>query len=242
MEGSGQEQPIGENSSETRKDRTVDNSSLSTIPVCGVYRLFDRQLPLHQLIGGGKAADIILWKCWGVSVVIIVVATVAWLVFERSGLSFLTISSDVLLILIILRFIWVNSACMLNKSLCPLPELVLSEEMVNNAAASFRVKVNNMLLVAHDIAHGKDFRSFFQVVIFLWLFSVIGSFFSFATIAYIGTILLITFPALYNKYEEHVDRYAGLVHESFRKHYRIVDENVLRRVPSRRRPRDKNDM
>ncbi|KAL0910712.1 hypothetical protein M5K25_018794 [Dendrobium thyrsiflorum] len=77
---------------------------------------------------------------------------------ERSGLSFLTISSDVLLILIILRFIWANSAGILNTSLRPLPELVLSEEMVNNAAASFRAKVNNILLVAHDIAHGKDFR------------------------------------------------------------------------------------
>lgn len=241
MEGSGQDHPISEISSETRKDRLSDYSNSSVIAGAGVYRLFDRQLSLHQIIGGGKAADIILWKCWGVSVVVFVVATVAWLLFERSGLSFLTISSDVLLILIILRFIWANSAGMLNKSLRPLPELVLSEEMVNNAAASFRVKVNNMLLVAHDIAHGKDFRSFFQVVVFLWLFSVIGSFFSFATLVYIGFILLITVPALYNKYEEPVDRYAGLVSQSFRRHYKIVDENVLRRLPSRRIPREKND-
>lgn len=167
MEGSGQDHPISEISSETRKDRLSDYSNSSVIAGAGVYRLFDRQLSLHQIIGGGKAADIILWKCWGVSVVVFVVATVAWLLFERSGLSFLTISSDVLLILIILRFIWANSAGMLNKSLRPLPELVLSEEMVNNAAASFRVKVNNMLLVAHDIAHGKDFRSFFQGLFYL---------------------------------------------------------------------------
>lgn len=54
-----------------------------------------------------------------------------------------------------------------------LPELVLSEEMVNNAAASFRVKVNNMLMIAHDITLGKDFRLFFQVsyyaIVSLWL-------------------------------------------------------------------------
>jgi hypothetical protein len=35
--------------------------------------------------------------------------------------------------------------------------------MVNNAAALFRVKVNNMLMIAHDITLGKDFRLFFQV-------------------------------------------------------------------------------
>lgn len=51
----------------------------------------------------------------------------------------------------------------LERQLKPLPELVLSEEMVNNAAASFRVKVNNMLLMAHDITLGKDFRLFFKV-------------------------------------------------------------------------------
>lgn len=50
-----------------------------------------------------------------------------------------------------------------HRPLQELPELVLSEEMVNNAAASFRVKVNYMLLMAHDITLGKDFRLFFVV-------------------------------------------------------------------------------
>lgn len=103
------------------------------------------------------------------------------------------------------------------RQLQPLPELVLSEEMVNNTASSFRVKVNSMLLIAHDITLGKDFRVFFkvrilwllwlffytwwkvsfrssesscpcpcQVVACLWLLSVVGSLFSFLTLAYIG--------------------------------------------------------
>lgn len=48
-----------------------------------------------------------------------------------------------------------------------LPELVVSEEMVNNAAASIRVKINNVLLMAHDITLGKDFRIFFKVSSFI---------------------------------------------------------------------------
>jgi len=51
----------------------------------------------------------------------------------------------------------------LSRQLQTLPELVLSEEMVNNAAASFRVKINNVLHMAHDITLGKDFRLFFKV-------------------------------------------------------------------------------
>lgn len=135
-----------------------------------------------------------MWKRRHVSFGIIIVATVAWLLFERSGVSLLSICSDVLLILVVLLFIRANYAASKNKydslthynmdykflihlikksltvavfSLCrqpqTLPELVLSEEMVNNAAASFRVKINYALLVAHDITLGKDFRLFFKV-------------------------------------------------------------------------------
>jgi hypothetical protein len=56
-----------------------------------------------------------------------------------------------------------------------LPELIVSEEMVNNVAASFRVKVNNVLLIAHDITIGKDFRIFFKVS-FVSDYKVLGIF------------------------------------------------------------------
>ncbi|KAG6737693.1 hypothetical protein POTOM_059221 [Populus tomentosa] len=111
------------------------------------------------------AADVLLWKWWHVSFGVIMVATVSWFIFERSGLPFLTICSDVLLILIVLLFVRANIADMINKQLQSLPELVLSEEMVNSAAASFRVKINNVLLMAHDITLGKDFRLFFKVIV-----------------------------------------------------------------------------
>nr|AFK49264.1 unknown [Lotus japonicus] len=112
-----------------------------------------------------------------------------------------------------------------------LPELVVSEEMVNNVAASFRVKINNVLLIAHDITIGKDFRVFFKVVVCLWLLSVIGSYFSFFTLAYIGSLMMTTIPALYRKYGNYVDKCCGILHHQFSKHYRIVDESVFNRLP-----------
>ncbi|KAJ0979211.1 hypothetical protein J5N97_014685 [Dioscorea zingiberensis] len=232
METNALEGSSPEGGGDPRRERSPEQCSSSASVTSG-YRLFDRERSIHQIIGGGKAADVILWKRRRISFGTIVVATVAWLIFEKSGLSFLTIASDVFLILIVIRFAQANSAGFLNKQVEPLPELVLSEEMVNNAAASFRVKVNNMLLMAHDITLGKDFRLFFKVVVFLWLLSVIGGLFSFFTLAYIGTIMSVTLPALYNKYEEHVDRYAGLVHQKFSKHYKVVDENVISRLPKR---------
>ncbi|GER44531.1 reticulon family protein [Striga asiatica] len=126
-------------------------------------KLPGRQATVHRMVGGGKAADVILWRRRRVSCGIIIVATVSWLLVERSGISFLALCSDILLVLVVLLFIAANYAVFRNKQPPTLPELVLSEEMVNNAAASLRVKVNYMLLMAHDITLGKDFRLFFKV-------------------------------------------------------------------------------
>ncbi|XVF24328.1 hypothetical protein REPUB_Repub13aG0118300 [Reevesia pubescens] len=237
---------------ETRNQTIPSTSSTSS---SDDYRLFGRQGSLHQFLGGGKVADILLWKRWHVSFGVIIVATVAWFIFERPGLPFLSICSDVLLILIVLLFVHANYAAYTNRQLQTLPELVLSEEMVNNAAASFRVKINNVLLMAHDITLGKDFRHFFKislnqlsrfpswhielhavcigswVVICLWLLSAIGSYCSFFTVAYIGTLLSVTVPASYSKFEEHVDKYCGIIHQKFSQHYKIVDESVINRIP-----------
>ncbi|KAK4792087.1 hypothetical protein SAY86_022522 [Trapa natans] len=215
-------------------------AAASQAPESAEYRLFGRQSTIHQCMGGGFAADVLLWKQWRLSLGTIVIATVAWITFERSGLSFLSVCSDILLILIVLLFIRANYAVIRNKQLPELPELVLSEEMVNNAAASFRVKINSLLLMAHDITFGKDFRLFFKVVVSLWLLSVIGSFFSFFTLAYIGTIISITLPAVYNRHEARVDRCFGVLHKTFSRHYKIVDENFINRLPRSLSSKEKN--
>ncbi|GAB4827693.1 hypothetical protein Ancab_034579 [Ancistrocladus abbreviatus] len=211
-------------------DQRRDICSAST-SFCSHDRLGDRQKPIHQIMGGGKAADLILWKRRRVSFGVIVVATVTWLLFERSGLPFLTICSDVLLILIVLLFLRANYAVLRNKQLEELPELVLSEEMVNYVASSFRVKINSILMMAHDITLGKDFRLFFMVVVCLWLLSIVGSLVSFSTLAYIGTIISVTIPALYSKFGGPLDRIIGFMHQKFSKHYKIVDENIASILP-----------
>lgn len=54
----------------------------------------------------------------------------------------------------------------LSRQLETLSELVLSEEMVNNTVASFRVKINSMLLMAHGCTLGRDFRLFFKASLY----------------------------------------------------------------------------
>ena len=61
------------------------------------------------------AADVLLWRRRRVSIGAIVAATVSWLLLERSGLSCLTVCSDILLILVVLQFLRANYAVFRNR-------------------------------------------------------------------------------------------------------------------------------
>ncbi|XVE62007.1 hypothetical protein DITRI_Ditri06bG0084200 [Diplodiscus trichospermus] len=127
-------------------------------------RLFNRQRNVHEILGGGLVADVMLWRrgnltggsCWSM------VILAAWLVFEKSGYTLLSLVSSVLL-LIFLLFLWAKSAAILNRPASLLPEMYLSEEMVNEVGAFIRTHVNDLLSISQDIALAKDARLFFKV-------------------------------------------------------------------------------
>lgn len=64
------------------------------------------------------AADLLLWRKRHHSLGVIVLSTVAWLIFEFSGLPFLSVSSDVLLIVVILSFVLARASAF--RSRCTL--------------------------------------------------------------------------------------------------------------------------
>ncbi|CAI9779237.1 unnamed protein product [Fraxinus pennsylvanica] len=95
-----------------------------------------------------------------------------------------------------------------NRPAPPLPHLYISEEITNDAATFIRNHINVLLRVSEDIALGRDSRMFVKVALSLLLISVIGSLTDFLTFIYTGLVTLLTVPALYERYEDHIDRYA----------------------------------
>ncbi|XP_059427845.1 reticulon-like protein B12 isoform X2 [Corylus avellana] len=151
-------------------------------------------------------ADVILWKRKNVTVRILLVTLAVWLVFERSGYTLLSLVSSVFLLLAAILFLWAKSAAILNRPAPPLPELHLSEEMVNEAATFIRLRVNTLLSVSHDIALGKDSRLFFKVAAYLWLIYFLGGLTDFITLGYTCFVVILTIPALYDRFEDHIDK------------------------------------
>ncbi|KAF2306347.1 hypothetical protein GH714_016867 [Hevea brasiliensis] len=193
-------------------------------------RLFNRQKTVHEIFGGGFVADIILWRRKNVTVGILLVALASWVVFGRSGYTLLSLVSSVLLLLLTILFLWAKSAAILNRPSPPLPELHLSEEMVNEVAAFIRTHLNALLSVSQDIALGKDTNLFFQVAGYLLLISIVGGLADFLTLGYTSLLIILTIPALYERYQDFIDKYVDTVCKKSQQLYVKFDMQCIGRI------------
>lgn len=175
-------------------------------------------------------ADVILWRMKNLTVGILLVTLAAWLVFERSGYTLLSLVSSVFLLLIAILFLWAKSAAILNRPAPPLPELHLSEEMVNEVSTFIRLRVNTLLSVSQDIALGKDSRLFFKVAACLWLIAFVGGLTDFLTLGYTSLVVILTVPAIYEKFENHIDKYVILGYKKLQQLYVKLDQECVSRV------------
>ncbi|CAM8994100.1 unnamed protein product [Rhodiola kirilowii] len=106
----------------------------------------------------------------------------------------------------------------------------MSEDAVFKAIEEIRVWINYGLSFARDIAIGRNLKRFIQVAISLWFISYIGSFFNFLTLVYIGVLLSLSVPLVYDKYQDHIDDKLSIAHGVILTQYRKIDEKVLQKI------------
>ncbi|XP_038876010.1 reticulon-like protein B2 [Benincasa hispida] len=196
-----------------------------------IYRLFGRERPVHKVFGGGKPADIFLWRDKKVSGGVLGGATVAWILFELLEYHFLTLICHILMAALAVVFLWSNASFFINKSLPHIPQVHIPEEPVKEIASALRVEINRAIAVLRDIASGRDLKSFLYAIAGLWVLSVVGSWFNFLTLLYIGVILLFTVPVFYEKYDDKVDTFAEKAMAEIKKQYVVFDAKVLSKIP-----------
>lgn len=117
------------------------------------------------------------------------------------------------------------------RPLPPIPNLEVTEEIVLMAADETRVWVNYALSIAHDIAIGGNLRLFFQLAVGLSVVSCIGSLFDFLTLVYIGVLLCLSLPILYEKYQDQIDDKLNAAYKIALVQYSIIDEKVRSKIP-----------
>ncbi|XP_071720918.1 reticulon-like protein B12 isoform X2 [Rutidosis leptorrhynchoides] len=191
--------------------------------------LLNNHSSIHQNLGGGLS-DVILWRHKNVTTSLLVITCASWLMFERSDYTLLSYISNVLLLLLIILFLWAKSAQILNRPTPPIPDLQISEETINEAAALIRDQINTVLSISHDVALAKDPKMFAKVAAYLVLISVIGSLTDFRTLCYTSTFVILTVPVAYERYEKHVNSSLTKVIMKLRQLYINFDEECIKKV------------
>eukprot|EP00250_Pteridium_aquilinum_P031391 c43540_g1_i1 orf=141-899(+) len=211
----------------------------SAAPRFDYARPFGRQKPVHDLLGGGHSADILLWRKKNLSAGFLAVATAIWVLFEWIGYHFISVISFLLLVVVVGLFAWSYGAAMLNRDPPPVPNFQLSDETVLKVAKSLNVEINRMLNILHEIAVGRDVGRFFKLAGALCLMVVFGNWFHFVTLFYLAVVAAHTLPVLYEKNERTIDQFAQKAWHELNNQYRKVDASLLSRIP--RGPAQKTD-
>ncbi|PIN20382.1 Reticulon [Handroanthus impetiginosus] len=197
-------------------------------------RLFGRDKPLHHLFGGGKSADVLLWRDKKISASVLTGATIVWVLFEWLNYHFLTLLCFVLVLGMLIQFVWANASGVLNRSPSSVARLVLPEEYFVNIGKLAGSEVNRGLCFLQDVACGGNIKQFLVAVACLCAAAIIGSWCNFLTVLYVGFIAAHTLPVLYERYEDEVDSFIDNVLKQLRHNYRKLDDRVLSRIPTRR--------
>ncbi|XP_072958541.1 reticulon-like protein B8 isoform X2 [Typha angustifolia] len=193
-------------------------------------RLFGRQKSVHKILGGGKSADVLLWRNKKMSSSILTGATATWVLFEWLNYHFLTLMCFILVIGMLIQFGWSNASGILNWS-SEVPRLQLPDELFVNIAVAIGAQINQFLGLIQDISCGRNLKQFLIVVVSLWAAAVIGSWCNFLTLLYIGFMSAHTLPVFYEKYEDQVDELfynlIGLIQSQYSK----LDKSLLSKIP-----------
>lgn len=217
--------------SDNEKPKKAEDASSSSIKD-KIWRLFGREQPVHKVLGGGKPADVFLWRNKKVSAGVLGVATAIWVLFELLEYHLLSLVCHCLILSLAVLFLWSNAMTFINKSSPHIPVVSIPEDLTVDIALALRYEINRGFAILREIASGRDLKKFLIVIAGLWVLSVFGSCFNFLTLFYITFVLLHTVPVLYEKYEDQVDSFSEKATRELKKHYGVIHAKYISKIPS----------
>ncbi|OMO57416.1 Reticulon [Corchorus capsularis] len=194
-------------------------------------KLFGRERPMRDILGGGRVADILLWKNRNVSAALLIGVAIIWFLFEVVEYNFVTLFCHITITAMLVIFIWCICARHFGWDTPKIPKLLADERAFNEVVSNLLWRLNQFLKNFLRIAGGEEPVHFFLVIISLYILSVIGSYFDFVNLLFIGFLFLETMPYLYMQYEKEVDYHAAQMTRKMNKMYRRFDSRVLNKIP-----------
>ncbi|KAF4362935.1 hypothetical protein F8388_002365, partial [Cannabis sativa] len=148
--------------SESEQVKPESPSSVKT----KIFRLFGRERAVHQVFGGGKPADVLLWRNKKISASFLGSVTTAWIFFELLEYHLLTLVCHILIAALGLLFLCSKAHTFINKSPPRIPQVQILEDPFLQVVSVLTIEINRGFAVLRDIASGKDLKKFLMVCYF----------------------------------------------------------------------------
>ncbi|KAL9170333.1 hypothetical protein ABFS82_04G138400 [Erythranthe guttata] len=194
-------------------------------------RLFGRQRPIHAVLGGGKVANVVLWKDAKVSGAILIGIAAIWFLFEVVKYNLVTLLCHLTITTMLIIFIWSSAAQSFNWSPPNIPSIMLQDSTYREFALTLHRKLNYIFSNVLYVASGYDPKLFLLTIVSLWIISVIGSSISSLNLVFFGLVCLETVPYLYEQYEDEVDNLAYKTNRWTKRMYRKFEAEILGTIP-----------
>ncbi|XP_059455414.1 reticulon-like protein B9 [Corylus avellana] len=186
---------------------------------------------VHELLGGGEVAEVLLWKKRNVSAALLIGTTIIWFLFEVVEYNFVALFCHISITAMLLFFLWCTGAEIFRWDPPKIPESILQESAFKEVASTFHTRFNQLLSKLMDIAYGKDPPLFLLAIFSLYILSVVGTYVSFLNLLYFGLVCMQTLPYLYDRYKDEVDSLVGDVIRDMKTKYSKFDSKFLNKIP-----------
>ncbi|KAL3824798.1 hypothetical protein ACJIZ3_020827 [Penstemon smallii] len=194
-------------------------------------KLFGRQRSIHAVLGGGKVADVLLWRNTKVSAAILIGIATIWFLFEVVEYNLVTFLCHLFITTMLLIFIWSTTAEFFKWNPPNIPKIILQDSTFRDLALILHKKFNYLLSKLMYIASGNDPKLFLLTIVTLWIISIIGSSISSLNLLFFGVHCLEIVPFLYEQYEDEVDNIAYKLKRRMKKTYKKFEAEYLRKIP-----------
>ncbi|CAA7033182.1 unnamed protein product [Microthlaspi erraticum] len=171
--------------------------------------------------------DIYLWRRKKLAFSILSLSTATWALLNIYGFSSVTIVSWTAIAIISLFFLWGNLLRLLSKVEPDLSGLEVSEEFVVETVRSFRKLMEEMVRWMFRVGAENEWFVFARTVLGLWVLSRIGNLLDFHTFLFIGLVIGLTLPKLWERNGDRIQSLSTNLKERSKGAYGNTREKIL---------------
>ncbi|ESQ46304.1 hypothetical protein EUTSA_v10000566mg [Eutrema salsugineum] len=171
--------------------------------------------------------DIYLWRKKKLAFSVLSVSTVTWVLLSIYGFNSITIVSWTAIAIVSMVFLWGSLLRLLSKVEPELSGLEVSEEFVAETVRSCRKLMEEMVRWMFRVGAESEWFVFARTVLGFWILSRIGNLLDFHTFLFIGLVVGLTVPKLWEKNSDRIQKLLANLKERSKGAYDHTQEKIL---------------